>query len=100
VGDWMAFWEYIRRYMEEGPESVPKPKTVIGYWPSVKEAWLSVTQWYPAFQQKGAIGKISDGITLLILPLILLMFVGNFVGQCLTWQARFPKEIENAGQSD
>lgn len=100
TGDWMAFWEYIRRYMEEGPESVPKPKTVIGYWPSLREAWISVTQWYPAFQQKGAIGKVGDGITLLILPLILLMFVGNFLGQCLTWQARFPKEVENAGQGD
>ena len=98
VGDWMAFWEYIRRYMEEGPESVPKPKTLIGYRPSLKEAWLSVTQWYPALQQKGAIGKASDGITLLLLPLILLMFVGNFLGQCLTWQAKFPKEIERAGQ--
>jgi hypothetical protein len=100
TGDWMAFWEYIRRYMEEGPQAVPKPKAVIGYWPSIKEAWISVTQWYPAFQQQGAIGKISDGITLLILPLIVLMFVGNFVGQCLTWQARFPREIEDAGQGD
>lgn len=100
AGDWMAFWEYIRRYMEEGPDSVPKPKTVIGHRPSVKEAWISVTQWYPAFQQKGAIGNISDGITLLILPLIVMMFVGNFLGQCLTWQARFPNEIENAGQGD
>ncbi|RZI75007.1 MAG: hypothetical protein EOP80_09635 [Variovorax sp.] len=72
----------------------------IGHRPSVKEAWISVTQWYPAFQHKGAIGNISDGITLLILPLILVMFVGNFLGQCLTWQARFPKEIENAGQGD
>jgi len=100
TGDWMAFWEYIRRYMEEGPDSVPKPKTVIGHRPSIREAWISVTQWYPAFQQKGAIGKISDGITLLILPLIVLMFVGNFLGQCLTWQARFPKEIERAGRGD
>ncbi|MDZ4360658.1 MAG: DUF6708 domain-containing protein, partial [Variovorax sp.] len=98
-GDWMAFWEYIRRYMEEGPDSVPKPKTVIGYRPSIKEAWISVIQWYPAFQQKGFIGKISDGISLMILPLIVLMFVGNFLGQCLTWQARFPEEIEGAGDS-
>lgn len=99
VGDWMAFWEYIRRYMEEGPDAVPKPKTVIGYRPSIKEAWLSVTQWYPAFQQEGFIGKISDGISLLILPLIVLIFIGNFLGQCLTWQARFPEEIESAADA-
>lgn len=97
TGDWMAFWEYIRRFMEEGPDSVPKPKNLIGHWPSLKEAWLSVTQWYPVLQQKGLRGKFSDGITVLILPLILIILVGNFVGQCLTWQARFPKEIERAG---
>lgn len=92
------FWGFIRRYMEEGPEAVPKPKRLIGHAPSLREAWLSVTQWYPAFQQKGAIGNISDGITLLILPVIALIVAGNFIGQCLTWQARFPKEIENAGR--
>jgi hypothetical protein len=96
-GDWMTFWEYIRRYMEEGPTAVPRPKTVIGYWPSLKESWISVTQWFPALQQKGLAGKFSDAVTVLILPLIALLLIGNFLGQCLTWQARFPKEIEHAG---
>ena len=97
-GDWMAFWEYIRRYMEEGPDAVPKPKSVIGYWPSIKEAWISVTQWFPVLQQPGFEGKFGDGLTVLIMPLIALLIIGNFLGQCLTWQARFPKEIEHAGE--
>ena len=62
-----------------------------------KEAWLSVTQWFPVLQQKGLAGKFSDVVTVLILPLIALLLVGNFLGQCLTWQARFPKDIEHAG---
>ena len=37
-------------------------------------------------------------VTVLIRPLIALLLVGNFLGQCLTWQARFPKDIEHAGQ--
>jgi len=97
-GDWMAFWEYIRRYMEEGPDAVPKAQTVIGYLPSLKESWISVTQWFPVLQQKGLAGKFSDAVTVLILPLIVLLLLGNFLGQCLTWQARFPKDIEHAGE--
>ena len=97
-GDWMAFWEYVRRYMEEGPAAVPAPKTIIGYWPSLKESWISVTQWFPALQQKGLAGKFSDAVTVLILPLIALLLIGNFLGQCLTWQAKFPEEIEHAGE--
>lgn len=29
-----GFWEYIRRYMEDGPEAVPKPKRLLPLWPS------------------------------------------------------------------
>lgn len=97
--DWLAFWEFIRRYMEEGPQSVPTPARVIGYGPSLREAWISVTQWFPVLRQQGAVGLISDTVTFLISPLILLLVFGNFLGQCLTWNARFPKEIENAGMT-
>jgi hypothetical protein len=71
----------------------------LGHGPSLREAWISVTQWYPVLQQKGGVGKIGGGITWLIFPLTALMFIGSSVGQCLTWQARFLKKIENTGRN-
>ena len=92
----LAFWEYIRRYMEEGPAAAPAPEKLICKFPW---PWLSL---------KAARGLDSSFIrtrelrifvllNLLLWPVILIHATGHWLSLLLCYEPRFPKVIEKAG---
>lgn len=93
----LAFWEYIRRYMEEGPAAAPPPKRLINKFPwpwlSLKVTWRLDTQ----FLRHSALW-IFVLANLLILPAILIHAVGHWLSLLLCYEPRFPRVIEEAGR--
>ena len=93
----LAFWEYIRRYMEYGPDAAPRPQRLISKfpwpWNSFKAAWRLDT----GFFGKSA-GWFFILINLLLLPTILIHGFFHWVSLLLCYEPRFPESIEQAGQ--
>ncbi len=57
-----ALWEYIRRYMEEGPESLPKPRCIPNFpWP-----WRSLLAPWSFLENKWAAAPWSPGMVALV----------------------------------
>ena len=95
--DYKDEWEFIRRYMEHGPENLPKPR-------------LSTHLPMPFHGFEGHVKPMIHAaknaptawVYLLLIPvfLILLPFytVGYFISECLCWQPRWSKIIRQAGQ--
>jgi hypothetical protein len=92
-----AWWEYIRRYMEEGAESVPKPFPRLwkGAWPHV--SLMSVFYLYPERIRNG--GPIWWIGLLILAPIDLLRATLHWIAMLLCVEPEFPPEIENAGQN-
>ncbi|OCG16557.1 hypothetical protein A9G24_04140 [Gilliamella sp. App6-5] len=94
--DYKDEWEFIRRYMEDGPKNLPKPR-------------LSTHLPMPFHGVEGHISPMihlaknnpSVIMILMLIPvfLILLPFytMGYFISECLCWQPRWPKVIRQAG---
>ncbi|SIT08810.1 DUF6708 domain-containing protein [Achromobacter sp. MFA1 R4] len=95
----LAFWEYIRRYMEEGPEAAPAPKKLINKFPwpwlSFKVAWRLDTQ----FLRHSALW-VFVLLNILILPAILIHATGHWLSLLLCYEPKFPRAIEEAGAPD
>lgn len=95
----LAFWEYIRRYMEDGPEAAPPPKKLISKFPwpwlSFKAAWGLDT----SFLRHSALW-VFVLLNCMLLPAILIHAVGHWVSLLLCYEPRFPKAIENAGRDE
>ncbi|WP_312434470.1 DUF6708 domain-containing protein [Achromobacter sp.] len=93
----LAFWEYIRRYMEGGPDAVPAPKKFVSKfpwpWVSFKAAWGLDTQ----FLRHSALW-IFVVANLLMMPAILIHAAGHWLSQLLCYEPRFPSVIEQAGR--
>ncbi|PJJ96054.1 hypothetical protein CO611_09005 [Lysobacteraceae bacterium NML03-0222] len=93
----MGLWEYIRRYMEEGPDAVPKPKRLrpLFPWP-----WASIRAvlnfMAPVWRRGGQAYALLFGLVLS--PLMLLHAVCHWLSLLLCWPVRWPKEIAQAGQ--
>ncbi len=95
--DYKDEWEFIRRYMEKGPNNLPKPR-------------LSTHLPMPLHGLSGHISpmiymaKNSGSITILLMliPVFLILLpvytVGYFISECLCWQPRWSKEIREAGK--
>ncbi|WP_085246812.1 DUF6708 domain-containing protein [Gilliamella mensalis] len=95
--DYKDEWEFIRRYMEDGPQNLPKPR-------------ISTHLPMPFHGVEGHIRPMihlaknnpSVIILLMLIPvfLILLPFytVGYFISECLCWQPRWSKVIRQAGK--
>ena len=95
--DYKDEWEFIRRYMEDGPENLPKPR-------------LSTHLPMPFHGLGGHISpmihaaKNSKSIVmyLLLIPVFLILLpvytAGYFISECLCWQPRWPKVIRQAGK--
>lgn len=93
----VGFWEFIRRYMEEGPQSVPKPKRLLSLWPTPIEPIRATLRFMSGFWRNG--GKIAALITgTLLSPLIVLHALCHWISLLLCWTPRWPKEIQEAGQ--
>lgn len=82
----MAFWEYIRRYMEVGDCAAPAPQKLISKFPS------------PLLSLKAASTlKVSGPLELLLWPTVLIHAFGHWLSLLLCYEPRFPKSIEDAG---
>ena len=92
----LAFWEYIRRYMEDGPAAAPAPQKLICKFPwpwlSLKAAWGLDT----SFIRNREL-RVFVLINLLLGPAILIHAVGHWLSLLLCYEPRFPKVIEEAG---
>ena len=92
----LAFWEYIRRYMEEGPAAAPAPEKLICKFPwpwlSLKAAWGLDTSFIRTREL-----RIFVLLNLLLWPVILIHATGHWLSLLLCYEPRFPKVIEKAG---
>lgn len=96
TSDIVNLWEFIRRYMEEGPQSVPQPKKLLGKipWP-----WLSLLAPWSFFKplwQAGMRRQVILWVTL-VSPVLLLHAAGHWISLLLCWEPRWPKIIREAG---
>lgn len=93
----LAFWEYIRRYMEDGPAVAPAPKKLLSKFPwpwlSLKAAWGLDT----GFLRHRALWVFVVA-NLLMLPAILIHATGHWLSLLLCYEPRFPRAIEEAGR--
>ncbi|WP_244785711.1 DUF6708 domain-containing protein [Cupriavidus pauculus] len=91
-----AWWEYIRRYMEEGPDSVPQPFVRLwkGVWPHMS-IW-NVFYLYPERLLHG--GPLWWILLLCLAPVDLMRAALHWLAMLLSVEPRFPPEIEHAGQ--
>lgn len=91
-----AWWEYIRRYMEEGPGSVPKPFPRLwkGVWPQY--SLLNMFYLYPERLIHG--GPLWWLILPLLAPVDLVRAALHWLAMLLCVEPRFPPEIEQAGR--
>lgn len=96
TSDIVNLWEFIRRYMEEGPQSVPAPKKLLGKvpWP-----WLSVMASLSFFRplwRAGLRWQVAC-IVALASPALALHALGHWVSLLLCWEPRWPRIIREAG---
>ncbi|MHA7915289.1 DUF6708 domain-containing protein [Alloalcanivorax xenomutans] len=110
-------WEFIRRYMEEGPEGLPQPR-IRSKWPLPWHAFEPVfggmlrlllgrrekRQSSDPAQDKKQTGKWLLGRLLMLValviisPALLILGLANWLSQLLCWEPRWPKVIREAGQ--
>ncbi|MDR0277950.1 MAG: hypothetical protein LBJ37_08700 [Paucimonas sp.] len=96
TSDIVNLWEFIRRYMEEGPESVPAPKKLLGKvpWP-----WLSVMaslSFFKPLWRAGLRWQVAC-IVALASPALALHSLGHWMSLLLCWEPRWPRIIREAG---
>ncbi|UZG43312.1 DUF6708 domain-containing protein [Caldimonas thermodepolymerans] len=87
-------WEFIRRYMEEGPQSVPRPRCIGKFpWP-----WRSVmasgSLAWPLFKMGGLRWLLP--LVVLVSPAIACTATGHWISQLLCWEPVFPRRIRQA----
>ncbi|MGF6094857.1 DUF6708 domain-containing protein [Pseudomonas sp. 18175] len=93
----VGFWEFIRLFMEEGPQAVPKPRRLLPLRPTPVEPVRATLRFMSGFWRNG--GKIAALITgTLLSPLIALHALCHWISLLLCWAPRWPKEIQEAGQ--
>ncbi|WP_144413116.1 DUF6708 domain-containing protein [Pragia fontium] len=91
LGDLPNEAEFIRRYMEYGPDSVVEPKVSSLFpWP--------LPCFYPMFEATGK--NWGKWMTILAFPAVAAIGVGYWLSQLLCWQPRWPQDIEDAGLAD
>ena len=93
----LAFWEYIRRYMEEGPEAAPKPQKLIGKFPWPWRSFMAVWQLDSRFFKTPQLW-IFVLVYSLLLPLITIHAIGHWISLLLCYEPKFPRAIEEAGK--
>ncbi|MBZ9574727.1 hypothetical protein KGR00_08420 [Halomonas coralii] len=87
-----ALWEYIRRYMEEGPESLPKPRCI----PSFPWPWRSLLAPWSFVENKWAAAPCRPGMIALVViasPLMLIHAVAHWCSLLLCWPVYWPRKL-------
>lgn len=92
----LAFWEYIRRYMEDGPEAAPKPKKLIGKFPWPWRSFIAAWGLDSRFLKVPALWIFAP-VYCLLLPLIIVHACAHWISLLLCYEPKFPRSIEEAG---
>jgi hypothetical protein len=87
-------WEFIRRFMDEGPKGLPRPRITSHFpWP-----WQAFT---PQFEGLAHLlhntNRTSKVGLLLIFPAFVVFGLGHWVSLMLCWKPHWPKLIRQAG---
>jgi len=87
-------WEFIRRFMDEGPQGLPRPRITSHFpWP-----WQAFTPQFEGlthyFRRASRTTKVG---LLLICPAFLIIGLGHWLSLLLCWKPRWPKLIRQAG---
>jgi len=96
VASLQAMWEYIRRYMEEGPHAAPRPARLrpLFTWPS--DSVRSTLSFLVPAWRTGDKGLVLS-FALLLSPLLLLHSICHWLSLLLCWPTRWSGIIKNAG---
>ncbi|WP_108449051.1 DUF6708 domain-containing protein [Halomonas sp. BN3-1] len=94
----LGWWEYIRRYMKEGPDQVPEPGWYHTDRLSLKESFL---RWFPLREMKrdkarGHDIRYSQWRMVLMSPMLALFSLGHFVSMLTSRKVAWSKEIREA----
>lgn len=95
----LAFWEYIRRYMEVGPQAAPPPKKLLSKtpWP-----WLSFEAAWNIMPLRGlresGMWPVFVLVKILLLPVTIVHAFGHWISLLLCYEPKFPPSIEGAGR--
>ncbi len=94
----LAWWEYIRRFMEEGSESIPEPDWTLSERLSLRESFL---RWFPLREMRRdhASGlNIRPAIVRMVLmsPFLTLFSIGHFISMLTSRHVQWPQEIRQA----
>jgi hypothetical protein len=87
-------WEFIRRFMDEGPQGLPSPHITSHFpWP-----WQAVTPQFEGmvhfFSNTNRTSKVG---LVLISPAFLVFGLAHWLSLMLCWKPRWPKLIRQAG---
>lgn len=88
-------WEYIRRYMEEGPDSVPRPRLSTQL-PSPLQAFSAQFEGLGRFLRKSS--WLMKVVLLMVWPAFVVVGGSHWLSLMLCWRPRWPKMIREAGQ--
>ena len=87
-------WEFIRRYMEEGPHAVPRPRLSTQL-PSPIQAFSAQFEGLSRFFRKSSwLFKLA---LLMVWPAFVIVGTAHWVSLLLCWRPRWPKVIREAG---
>ncbi|MCD5360608.1 DUF6708 domain-containing protein [Chromobacterium aquaticum] len=95
----LGFWEYIRRFMEEGPQAAPRPRRLRTRWPNPVSSLLTVFR----LNLPGGIGKLPffRVLRVIMFPAFFIWMLGHQLSQLLSYEGRFPKAIRRvSGESE
>lgn len=95
----LAFWEYIRRFMEDGPDAVPTPKRRRSRWPNPLTSMWTVSR----LSLPGGFDLRHTflWLRLLLAPMFVIWGMGHYASLLLSYEPRFPHAIRQAsGESE
>jgi hypothetical protein len=87
-------WEFIRRYMEEGPHAVPRPRLSTQL-PSPIQAFSAQFEGLGRFFRNSSwLFKLA---ILIVWPAFVIIGTAHWISLLLCWRPRWPKVIREAG---
>ncbi|MDN0081748.1 hypothetical protein QU487_03090 [Crenobacter sp. SG2305] len=90
----LSFWEYIRRFMEDGPDAVPEPRRRRRKWPNPLASMGTVSR----LSLPGGfdLGRRLLWLRLVLTPVFVIWGLGHYASLLLCCEPRFPKAIRAA----
>ncbi|QOD83458.1 DUF6708 domain-containing protein [Chromobacterium haemolyticum] len=95
----LSFWEYIRRFMEDGADAAPAPKRLRSKWPNPLTSMWTVSR----LSLPGGfdLGRSFLWLRLALTPVFVIWGLGHYASLLLSYEGRFPKAIRQAsGESE